>query len=142
MPDKPHFTAAQMITALQHTHGLIALAAEHLGCDWHTIYNYVKRYPSVEAELHRQRERTTDLAEQKLFDAIAAGEAWAINFYLKTQGKDRGYVERHEVTGKDGASLHIHLSWDDDRDEAEDGYDSPAATPSRPALRAAQSGPL
>jgi hypothetical protein len=29
--------------------------------------------------------------------AVLAGEAWAVCFYLKTQAKDRGYVERSEV---------------------------------------------
>jgi len=37
-----------------------------------------------------------DMAELKLLDAVVMGQPWAILFYLKTQGKDRGYVERSE----------------------------------------------
>lgn len=113
MGSRQHYTAATIIKALQHTRGLMTLAAEHLGCTDETLRNYAKRYPSVADELQRQRERVTDLAEQKLFQAIEEGQPWALNFYLKTIGKSRGYVERHEFTGKDGDQLHIHLSWGD-----------------------------
>lgn len=37
-----------------------------------------------------------DFAESKLFKAIGDGELTAILFYLKTQHKTRGYVERVE----------------------------------------------
>ena len=44
-----------------------------------------------------------DTAELKLWHSIQNGEAWGIAFCLKTIGKDRGYIERQEVTGADGA---------------------------------------
>lgn len=140
MADRPHYTAEQMIGALQRTKGMVTLAADHLGCTYHTVENYVKRYPSVAEALKRERERILDITELKLVQAINDGEAWAIQFMLKTQGKQRGYVERHEITGKDGESLQIHLSWGDASYETEDHLDHPPATPSRPALRAAASG--
>jgi hypothetical protein len=35
-----------------------------------------------------------DNVESALYTAALAGEAWAVCFFLKTQGKARGYVER------------------------------------------------
>jgi hypothetical protein len=105
MPGKPRFTASQVIAALQATHGMVYLAAKRLKCDPDTVLNYCKRYPSVEAVKQSQRGQMIDLAEQKLWESIQKGEAWGITLCLKTIGKDRGYVERQEVTGNDGAPL-------------------------------------
>ena len=46
-----------------------------------------------------------DTAELKLWQSIQNGEAWGITLCLKTLGKDRGYVERQELSGQDGAPL-------------------------------------
>lgn len=50
-------------------------------------------------------EQTLDWAESKLLELMAAGDKTAILFYLKCKGKNRGYIERQELTGKDGAVL-------------------------------------
>lgn len=102
---KPRFTAEQVADALAHCHGLVYLAAKRLNCEPETIQNYCKRHPSVQAVKEAQRGQMVDLAEQKLLESIKHGEAWGISLCLKTLGKDRGYVERQEHTGGDGAPL-------------------------------------
>ncbi len=92
------YSVAQVIQAVRDTKGLLSLAAKRLGCDRVTVYRYAKRYPSIAQALQDEREAMTDIAELSLFDKIQAGEAWAVCFYLKTQGKNRGYVERSAVT--------------------------------------------
>lgn len=94
------YTAERVIAALVKTKGMITLAARELNCSGETIRNYAKRYPSVAAALHEERERMTDVAELALYKAIQDGEGWAISLYLKTQGKGRGYVERHELDAR------------------------------------------
>lgn len=49
------------------------------------------------------------LAESSLKKGLRLNEAWATTFALKTKGKNKGWSERTEVTGKDGAPL-IDLS--------------------------------
>ena len=46
-----------------------------------------------------------DLAESKLYEMIKSGDKIAIIFFLNCQGKARGYVERQELTGKEGVPL-------------------------------------
>ncbi len=87
------YTVPQVITALQQARGMVTVAARSLGCNPQTVRNYIARHATVASALHEERERTTDVAELALYKAIQNGEGWAIAMYLKTQGKDRGYVE-------------------------------------------------
>lgn len=111
MADKLHFTAAQVIAALQETKGMVFLAAKRLGCTPETLQRYCKRYPTVQAAKDAERGEMVDTAELKLWQSIQNGEAWGIAYCLSRLGKDRGYVERTEQTGKDGAPLNevIHV---------------------------------
>ncbi len=102
MAGKQRYSATEVIAALEATKGGIYLAAQRLGCDPETVKNYCKRYPSVQAACEAKRGQMIDLAEQKLWQSIKKGEAWGVAFCLKTLGKERGYVERTETTGKDG----------------------------------------
>ena len=87
------YTVPQIITALQQARGMVTVAARSLGCNPQTVRNYIARHATVAQALHEERERTTDVAELALYKAIQQGEAWAVSLYLKTQGRDRGYVE-------------------------------------------------
>jgi hypothetical protein len=96
-----------VIAALRETKGMVYLAAKRLGCEAQTIYNYRDRYPAVRAEMEQQDGEVDDAAEMKLYQAIIAGEPWAVQFRLRTKGKGRGYVERvqQEVSGPDGGPI-------------------------------------
>jgi hypothetical protein len=52
-----------------------------------------------------------DDAESEIYKQFKKGNTAALIFFLKTQGKQRGYVERQEITGKDGNSITVR--WDD-----------------------------
>ena len=112
---KQKLTVGQVIQALEKHQGLAALAAQTLGVSLQTVYNYRDRYPTIAAKMREMRERRTDRVELALYDKINAGEIAAIIFYLKTQAKDRGYVERQEVTGADGGAVIV--KWDDENND-------------------------
>lgn len=99
------FDKETVIDALART-GTIRGAAEILDCSRHTIANYMKDDPEIKAAVEEARADLLDLAEYSLMKNIAAGHPASIFFILKTLGKDRGYVERTETTGKDGVPLN------------------------------------
>jgi hypothetical protein len=106
MARKQQYTVAQVIAALRKNKGMVFVTAKQLKCTPETIQNYCKRYPTVQAAKDAERGEMVDTAELKLWQSIQNGEAWGITLALKTIGKDRGYVERTEQTGKDGAPLN------------------------------------
>ena len=104
---KKRITVDLVLASLRASKGMVSIAARRAGCDRSTIYEYIKKYPSVAAALADERETMTDTAELALYSAIQDKEAWAVCFYLKTQGKGRGYVERQELTGPNGAPIEM-----------------------------------
>ncbi len=107
MAKKNGYTAAQVIEALEEAQGYVSKAAYILGCTSQTVYNYRNRFPTVADAWQGIREKRTDFVENKLQEQIDKGNVTAIIFYLKTQAKDRGYVERQEITGAEGETLKI-----------------------------------
>lgn len=107
---KQEFKPAQIIAALEATKGMVYLAADQLKCTPQTVYNYIHRYASVRAAQEHEDGKVTDTAELKLSSAILNGEPWAITFRLKTKGKNRGYVERSEITGEDGGAVNVNVT--------------------------------
>ena len=106
---RERYTAAQVADALDKHKGMVYLAADALGCSHVTVYNYAKRYKSVQEAIDRNRGHVVDTAELALYSAILSGEHWAVTFALKTIGKDRGYTERseQEISGRDGGPVQI-----------------------------------
>lgn len=104
---KQKYTIEQVCQALDATEGQPAEAAVKLGCWASTIYNYAERYPTVRERIKHYKEVRLDKSVRKLWELIDDGNVAAIIFHLKTQGKERGYTERNEITGKDGEALEL-----------------------------------
>lgn len=98
-----------MVAAIKASRGLVSAAAKILECQERTIRRWVQDYPEVEQAMFEARESTLDMAEAALIGAINDKAAWAVCFYLKTQGKGRGYQEnvRTELTGADGKPIEV-----------------------------------
>jgi hypothetical protein len=112
MANKHRYSATEVAQALIDTKGMVYIAAQRLGCTVETIRLYCKRYPSVQAARDAQRGMMLDAAELKLWQSIQNGEPWGIAFALKTIGKDRGYVERHEQTGENGQAMVLRVVYE------------------------------
>lgn len=107
-------TSEQVIIAIREARGNLTEAARILGVARMTVYRYCKRYSTIQQALDDEREKWIDTAEQKLMKSVEKGSIPAIIFFLKTMGKSRGYVERQEVTGKDGEGLKIEVEYVND----------------------------
>lgn len=90
------FKIEQIQNAILKANGLVSVAAKVLNCDNQTIYNYIKEFPQLKDTLQEARDKTLDLAENKLFELINEKDKTAIIFFLKTIGRGRGYIERFE----------------------------------------------
>lgn len=91
------FTTEEVAAALRKARGFVSVAARHLGCQEATVRRYIENYATVKLAQREAREEMKDIAEGKLFANISKGDNTAIIFFLKTQAKDRGYIERSEV---------------------------------------------
>lgn len=108
---KERIPTDRIIECLREVNGLISLAAKRVPCSPTTIRERARRVQAVRQVIDECRGELVDLGELALRKAVLAGEPWAVALVLKTLGKDRGYVERQEVTGKDGEA--VRLVWDD-----------------------------
>lgn len=104
---QPRVTEAQVAAALMRSGGVQAWAARSLKVSKPRLTAYLEKWPNLVAVRDQAREAMIDLAEEKLFGHLRKGHPTAIIFTLKTLGKSRGYVERHELSGSDGGGIPI-----------------------------------
>lgn len=115
----------QFLTCLEAARGNVSLACKKMNTmSRQTYYAWMKDDPEFKQQVEDIQDGLIDFAEEKLFDLIdgayeevihpLTGEVvnlrskpnpTSVIFYLKTKGKNRGYIERQELTGKDGANL-------------------------------------
>ena len=101
---KGGLTAESVETKLREFNGNLAAVGRAFGVTRQSVWRFIQSRPKLKAAADDVREGMKDNAESSLHRAVLAGEAWAVCFYLKTQAKDRGYVEKQEIEtyGKDG----------------------------------------
>jgi len=96
-----------MLEALKVSFGIIAHAAQQVGINRTTHYLWIESDPEYKAAVADLKEYKKDFIESKLIKLINEGDTAATIFAAKTQLKDRGYVERSEITGADGGPVEM-----------------------------------
>lgn len=91
-------TIKQYCEALTKSKGMVMVAAQALGVGHSAVSNMIARNPQVARARDEAREMSLDLTELKLFERIGKGDTAAIIYYLKTQGKSRGYSEQYNIS--------------------------------------------
>lgn len=108
-----------MVQALRKTGGIVKTAAEMCGIGRSTHHQWMREDDDYKIEVQNIAEESVDFTESKLFELIAgveleeekafvvggkiktvkikrkfAPDTASVIFYLKTKGKERGYVEK------------------------------------------------
>ena len=83
----------KVVAVYKKSAGNLSLCAESLNIDRKTLDRWRKRYPELHNMMCDVEEGLIDLCETKLMQQINEGNLTAIIFFLKTKGKQRGYIE-------------------------------------------------
>lgn len=89
-----------LLEALEKSLGVATTACQIAGVDRSTFYKYLKKDLKFAAAVKDIENIALDFAESKLHKQIKDGNTAATIFYLKTKGRNRGYVERKEIDAK------------------------------------------
>jgi len=97
MPDSIGHTKKALVEALEKSLGVVSTACKAAGISRDTHYRWLKEDPEYKAQVEELSEVAVDFAESHLHKLIKDGNPAATIFFLKTKGKNRGYVERQEI---------------------------------------------
>ena len=88
-----------MIQALEKSLGVVTTACKSVDINRSTHYDWLKTDKEYKKQVEDIENIALDFAESQLHKQIKEGNTSATIFYLKTKGKNRGYVERQEISG-------------------------------------------
>lgn len=108
-----YYTTDELIAAIQKANGFLTIAARSLGITYQAIWNRKKRDKKLRKAIKAMREKHLDMSEKKLLENIKKGKEPSIFFHLKCLGRERGYVERREITGAKGEAIQVSISIED-----------------------------
>ncbi|MDI3476912.1 MAG: hypothetical protein PWQ59_437 [Thermoanaerobacterium sp.] len=86
-----------MYDALVKQLGVVTAAAKQAEIDRTTHYKWLREDENYKAWVEEIPDIVIDFAENALFRQIQEGNTTSIIFFLKTKGKERGYVEKQEI---------------------------------------------
>jgi hypothetical protein len=106
---KQHIKKEAFLEALEKSMGIVSQATKKVGIDRTTPYRWMKEDSEFEEKVNEIQNVVGDFAETKLYELVNDGVPSAVIFLCKTKFKNRGYVERQEITGMDGKNLDINI---------------------------------
>jgi len=98
-----------VIDALEKTLGVVTTACKQVGIGRTQFYEWLKTDEEFRKQVEDIQNVALDYAESQLHKQIGDGSTAATIFYLKTKGKNRGYVERQEIQHEGGEGLRIEI---------------------------------
>ena len=112
------YTDEQIAEVIFECKGYIKAIAERLDVRSASLRDRIIKTPALRDLMTEQCELVTDNAELYLVQAIEAGKAWAIRFWLSRRGRDRGYGHKIEVKATVDADSRVVVYLPDDGREA------------------------
>lgn len=95
----------EFLEAYDRSLGNVSTACRAVGITRHTFYNWKNGNEGFRQSVEELDAYNLDFAETMLMKHIREGDTTSLIFYLKTKGRERGYVERVEATGANGSPL-------------------------------------
>jgi len=99
------------IKAFKKSAGNIAKACDVAGIARSTYYEWMGKSDIFKKEVEDVKEGLIDFAESQLMKNIKDGKETSLIFFLKTQGKKRGYVEKQEIEHDGGTENNLTVSF-------------------------------
>ncbi|MCE2713602.1 MAG: hypothetical protein LW688_13860 [Cryomorphaceae bacterium] len=100
--DKTDINKKKMIEALEMSLGVVTSAVKAVGIHRSTHYEWYNEDTEYRKAVDDIVNVSLDFAETQLFQSMKDQNVAAVIFYLKTKGKQRGYIERSEFEFKKG----------------------------------------
>lgn len=101
-------------------YGNLTQASKSLKCDRRTLYGWIEQ-ECLQDTVQEGRDQLLDEAENQGAKKIKEGDTSFLIFFLKTQGRSRGYVERQDVNHSGNMNISgVDFSFDDDGEEEND----------------------
>ena len=112
------WTDQEIVAAIEKAKGNLAHAARILKCWRSTIYRRMAKSPLIQAAYENMNEEMADEIEGKLIDMATEGthpdHFKAVQFYLRTKARTRGYGDRLELAGDKDSPLQVTFRPADD----------------------------
>lgn len=105
MNDETKCTLEQVLAAIEGSNGIKTTIANKLHVHRDTVDSYLERWATARRAYQSEVEKVGDAAEGVVFSGIFNRDIDTAKWYLRMKCKDRGYVERQEVTGADGKPI-------------------------------------
>lgn len=106
---KTDTTKKAMLQALEKSLGVVTTACKNVGISRETHYKWLREDESYKESVDDLVNVALDFAETQLHKQISKGNPTSTIFYLKTKGKNRGYIERQEIQHDGGEGLRIEI---------------------------------
>ena len=98
-----------MLLALEKSLGVVTTACKNAGIGRTQFYAWLKSDKEFYEAVKDIENIAIDFAESQLHHQIQGGNTSATIFYLKTKGRNRGYVERQEIAGVKDQPVEINV---------------------------------
>jgi len=102
-------TQDQFLIAFEGSAGNITHACKAAGICRQTYYRWIDESDSFKKEVDDIKESTIDFAESILLGEIKNKNITATIFFLKTIGRNRGYIERQEMDIDGNMNLQVEF---------------------------------
>lgn len=99
--NKTELNKKAVLKALEASLGVATQACKIAGVGRTQFYHWLATDEDFAQAVDDIQNIALDFAESKLHKLIENGNTTAVIFYLKTKGKNRGYVERSEVVNSE-----------------------------------------